>query len=565
MDKKFKTNFRRRLGKVLFMFKKESSQGSAFKLSGFLFVACLIISFFVYLQGIFVKQGFPIGDVGGNLYAMEAVTRGEIPYKNFIWIYGPLMLYYHALFFKWFGSNIQSALWAKLFLEVAFTGVFFLAARRIMPLWGAFFAALAYCVFKPEFLHSFVHYGGVCMEIGILWAVLSYCQKAQEKYVLSALGIVFILGIIKLNFGIVFLGGVFICIVLCDLFEHRNFSFGRIRRYGFYFFVVVFSWFLSHYFFVRTLSWHQINQCFPILKDYCFFTGTPHQGIVQSVKVCLADAMNNKSFSVPIAVVAFPSCLWCLGVMFQRRSAELVKGRNFFLICILLAILTVCAYHEFYIGRIDYQAYWAKPFTVLLIAYLICEACLMTPARVQGGILIFFFVIIGIQGYKNFRYLESFKDQEHFFEFDHMNIYVTEIPKDIRSMLYTVRYIKKHIPQDQLFFTFPINAGYYYLTDRPSPVWFLYALRANKLTIEQEREIIQDLERKGVNYIVLPSISYATFGQFGKFGRDYLLALAPYVEEHYKEIARFGEWSPVSDEKYIGGMGTKILKRKGSF
>src|SRR6202142_4383188 len=48
------------------------------------------------------------GDHGRDLYAFDAVTHGKLPYKDFWWVYGPIMPYYYGLFFKIFGVHITS-------------------------------------------------------------------------------------------------------------------------------------------------------------------------------------------------------------------------------------------------------------------------------------------------------------------------------------------------------------------------------------------------------------------------------------------------------------------------
>ena len=53
------------------------------------------------------------GDHGRDLYAAQAVFRGELPYKDFWWVYGPLMPYYYGLFYKIFGIQISSIILGK--------------------------------------------------------------------------------------------------------------------------------------------------------------------------------------------------------------------------------------------------------------------------------------------------------------------------------------------------------------------------------------------------------------------------------------------------------------------
>ena len=58
------------------------------------------------------------GDHGRDLYAAQAVYRGELPYKDFWWVYGPLMPYYYGLFYKIFGIKISSIILGKLLLKI---------------------------------------------------------------------------------------------------------------------------------------------------------------------------------------------------------------------------------------------------------------------------------------------------------------------------------------------------------------------------------------------------------------------------------------------------------------
>ena len=40
------------------------------------------------------------GDHGRDLYAAQAVLLGEMPYRDFWWVYGPLMPYYYGAMVK---------------------------------------------------------------------------------------------------------------------------------------------------------------------------------------------------------------------------------------------------------------------------------------------------------------------------------------------------------------------------------------------------------------------------------------------------------------------------------
>ena len=84
------------------------------------------------------------GDHGRDLYAAQAVLRGELPYKDFWWVYGPLMPYYYGLFYKIFGIQISSVILGKLLLKIL-GGILMCLAMMATSSWIA--AYLAACWF----------------------------------------------------------------------------------------------------------------------------------------------------------------------------------------------------------------------------------------------------------------------------------------------------------------------------------------------------------------------------------------------------------------------------------
>src|SRR5580698_7318530 len=79
------------------------------------------------------------GDHGRDLYAAQAVYRGELPYRDFWWVYGPLMPYYYGLFFKIFGTQISSMILGKLVLRILGGILICLAMMEVSSEIAAFF------------------------------------------------------------------------------------------------------------------------------------------------------------------------------------------------------------------------------------------------------------------------------------------------------------------------------------------------------------------------------------------------------------------------------------------
>ena len=48
------------------------------------------------------------GDHGRDLYCFKATLDGAVPYRDYWWVYGPIMPYYYAVFLKFFGRGCRA-------------------------------------------------------------------------------------------------------------------------------------------------------------------------------------------------------------------------------------------------------------------------------------------------------------------------------------------------------------------------------------------------------------------------------------------------------------------------
>ena len=91
------------------------------------------------------------GDHGRDLYAFDVVTHGQLPYKDFWWVYGPLMPYYYGFFFKVLGVHITSILMGRALLVILCAVFFYLSASCIMIPGLAFLGASWFTETRMEF------------------------------------------------------------------------------------------------------------------------------------------------------------------------------------------------------------------------------------------------------------------------------------------------------------------------------------------------------------------------------------------------------------------------------
>jgi len=156
------------------------------------------------------------GDHGRDLYAFDAVTHGKLPYKDFWWVYGPIMPYYYGLFFKLFGVHITSVLLGRALLVVVCSAFLYLSAACLMPPLLAYIAAIWFTQSRLEFFFTYNHIGGIASELVICWCLLSYIRIGSMSYLWIALIADFVLGLVKINFGLAGLAGIVLSVLWID-------------------------------------------------------------------------------------------------------------------------------------------------------------------------------------------------------------------------------------------------------------------------------------------------------------------------------------------------------------
>src|SRR5271154_4263409 len=154
-----------------------------------------LVLLLVLVAGIFITAPYANfqdylsqGDHGRDLYAAQAVYRGELPYKDFWWVYGPLMPYYYGLFFKVFGTHISSMILGKLILRILGGVLICLSMLEISSEIAAFLCACWFMLFHQDFFFTYDHLGGIVIGLGVAWCLLSYIKNNSIQRAWGALG-----------------------------------------------------------------------------------------------------------------------------------------------------------------------------------------------------------------------------------------------------------------------------------------------------------------------------------------------------------------------------------------
>jgi hypothetical protein len=506
------------------------------------------------------------GDHGRDLYAAQAVYRGELPYKDFWWVYGPLMPYYYGLFFKIFGVHISSMILGKLFLEVLSGLLICLGMMEVSSPSAAFLCACWFMLFQQDFFFTYNHIGGIVMVLGTVFCLLSYIQKNSSKAAWGALGFIFTLCLIKINFGIAALA---VCVITVGVRDSSLFcSTNSRKKIGScpYFYIVALIGLpllllIIYWFFLKGLSVAEIRQCLPYKEGDQPFNAGPYVAVSNFVQMTWQTITSNwTNFSV--AVIINASALRCLYLLVKNK---LPASRKTILILSLgmLGLFYMVNAHEYLISGVWYRVFWAQPLSIM-ISFLLIDTATQSIPKIARGIIFLFLAILMVFCWSfNLRQVNAEKNQSHYLSLPRTSIYVANSPSWIAAVSQTTKFLNNTLKPGELFFALPYDCLYYYLTDKKSPTRQLIFFDHIKIPPEQERSVIAQLEKKHVNYILISNRAFARQETgLGILGTSYCPLIGKYIEDNFIPLRRFGDWT--DEPGWAWNHGTFILKRKGS-
>ena len=499
------------------------------------------------------------GDHGRDLYAFQSTLEGKTPYRDYFWEYGPLMPYYYSLFFKFLGIHIPSILIGKIILNLS-SGVFIylILSTLITPLM-AVLGACWFWVFWPDFWHTYNHAGGVTMILANLYLLFLYLQDQKVKYLYWGLIPLFLLSLIKVNFGWIGLLAFLLCIKIIDQVYKVPLTPSKKKFYLISLIGLPLLTVLIYFFFVKGLPLYYIRQCLPYYKSDHVYNVPLFSALAILFKLT-RDSMTQSNITIVFAFLT----LFCTAHAAQKLlDPQTEKGlKNKILLTVLILIIFYIAnLHELLASGVDYTLNWSRPFDFMLIFVILWFGLrdFSFPIRLlsQAALIL---ILLG-----NF-YLQqvgtnAFRVSGHYLPFDKAKGYYMNPPDWTNTVIRTTNYLKETLKEDETFFALPYETLYYYLTDKknPTPRQQRFFDHMN-ITPQQETMIIAALEEKKINYIIVSNRAVSREPGLGVLGGSYCPLIGQYILENFKRAAQFG---PLDIEGgWAWNHGIKVLKRK---
>ncbi|HQP09824.1 MAG TPA: hypothetical protein PKV41_00395, partial [Candidatus Omnitrophota bacterium] len=295
------------------------------------------------------------GDHGLNLYVAEATLKGERPYHDYHWFYGPLMPYYYAAFFKIFGVKITSALLGQILLNLL-SGCFIYAALALfVPPLLAFGAAIWFWAFGFDFSYTYNHFGGITLSAMLLYYHFCYIKTAERKPLYACLLIIFTLSLVKINMGLSALAAFFLSITLTDFLNgrlnskaFRNFSLSALI--GLPLALTIF-----HYFLLKDLPFYIIRQCFQYFGTDSFKDSYPSlfESLLSLPKLFLFQYAGASLLQLAFSLLVLISLL---KTIIALKGPEKAEWKTFFSTASALLLYYLFQLHEYLISGVYFRS-----------------------------------------------------------------------------------------------------------------------------------------------------------------------------------------------------------------
>jgi hypothetical protein len=520
-------------------------------------ILTVLVGIFILFPYLDFQLAIAQGDHGRDLYAFEQTLHGAKAYQDYWWVYGPLMPYYYSAFFKWLGINIPSVLIGKMLLQLL-AGIFLFQAMSVFVApWWAVTATIWFWVFQPDFFHTYNHIGGITTLLAITYCQFLYIRDRHIRYQYIALIPILLLAFIKVNFAVFALFAFLISSFITDLLYRTPLN--SPKKYFYFLSLIVLPLVTSLVYFLclKGLPVYVIRQCIIYLKE-----DHPHNmSLFNALSLYLNATKNNITVSWPNGIFAVIIILSGAHIVYLilKKKWEKAERRQFLIVFFSLGLYLILMMHEFLASGVFYCTFWADPFKFMLMFLVLAYALKSLSRSVQALLLGTVILLLALRVAGDLQFIAHVRIKSQYLNHPRGKIFVFNHPLWIRTVLDTTQYLSEHLKTDEMFLALPYDPIYYYLLGRKSPTQLLIYFEHINIPVKQEELVIRDLEINKVNYVVLSSRMNSGERGLGHMGETYCPVLWKYIDEHFKEVAAFGNWQ--NPPAWTWPHGTKIYQR----
>ncbi len=502
------------------------------------------------------------GDHGLVLYGAEKILEGQRPYHDFHYFYGPLMLYYYALWMKWLGIHLSSVLMGQTLLSIVTgTMLYQSLARFVRPAIG-FFAAACFWLYGKTFFYTYNHIGIVALSAILFYLCVSYIDTPRRRYVYGGLICAVLAGLIKLNFGIVMSLELILSVLIAQLLVHRQaFSKDNIILYihgivSVPLLIMGLSWLT-----VRGLPFHVIRQCYQYFGNDA--TVDEYPSIPENIIFLVREISGRLQLEWITLVVAGGILILVIAQMIGQRSTSNHHHPNrnsIWCAWLITAIFLVGQCHEFILSGVYFRSFFSEPFYMILLGLSIGFMAQRAPAYLRRTVVGGLIAAAAAQLFITHLEVKHLRKPWQRLKFDRADVTIKNNPRWMYTVLNTIKFVNDHIPPDEAILFAPYDPLYYFLLDRDSPTRQLVFFEFTAIPDTQQQDIIRELNESRTQWIVLSNRIHSDDRGEGIFGTSHSRLIKRYLDDHFELVKTIGDWD--KDYQWTDTCAVKILRRR---
>lgn len=539
---------------------------------------CLIIITLYFI--FFYSSNYNVGvvsnvDEGFFLNSFYRIYLGQMPYIDFNWIYGPVMLYFFAGLFKIFSVSAITARMGYIILYFAVVILTYFLARKIMPRFFAFTASIMLVGILKVFNVMYPHIGCTLAGLLILIFILKYMEVNSVKSAMPSNGVnkskyLIWAGIfcgfsltVKMNIGLAMLVSVCAFFVLgyfmeCMVNNKKLELFNRklIKEILIYVGAALLVSVPVYFYFLRLLNPDQLQAVFPWYSIYHYFS-TPNQHFLPtSFTVDAFRLWFINEPMVPLLIRILPLCF--VPILFYRLYLKKFDLFEKNILLLMLFMLSISIESFIYLGKIQY----AQPVIFISFAYLlfIIEKSLKNkPLKYSFLCALSVFLIVYAYTYS---IIPIVKKNIMFGKYMNLKRYHLYVPdsNSYYNFMNVIKYVQDNTCLGDRIFALPFDSFIYFYSERDN------ATRADSMEyalIYKENDvknIIKDLKKNKPKLILISNRISMEKNMGIIWGETYQKSLKRFIFDNYHFMKQIGDFKAKNNKEFQENYSCRIYE-----
>lgn len=529
-----------------------------------IFYLAVILLYFIW----FYSSNYNVGtinniDEGYFLSLIYRTSLGEMPFKDFNWIYGPLMLYYYAALYKLFSISLITARIGYIALYALVVIMTYFLAKRFMPRFYALLCSVMLVGILKLYNAMYTHIGCTLAGLGILFMVSNYLKTREKKYLLFAGLLCGFSLTVKMNVGIAMFAAVIVFLILNYILE--NYVNGKkLELFNKNLFTEIFIYIGAslvvvipvYFYFYQPLTLYQFKKTIPWYSIYHYYrvgwNPWPVEFSLRGLKLWFLD----EPF-IPLMVRVLP-LLFAGVIIYKIRSKQFAIFESSLLLLIIFKLF-ISVENFVYVGKIQY----AQPAIIICfmyIVYLIGKTLKNKTAIYTLRAVFAIFLFLYIYTYAVIPVIKKDEMFGKYIPLKRAHMYA-ENNKGTDNFLKIIDFIQKNTAPKEKIFVLPFESYLYFYSERDNTT------RADSMeygiiyTKEDEEDVINSLKKNKPRFIFISNRIMMDEKSLGViWGKSYQQDVKKYIFDNYHFIKQIGDFKAANNMEFMINYSCRIYE-----